>query len=57
LREAELDSRREVGLIIRESKIVKELTKCFESDWSSTDRATDNAMKKDEPEIPKKHVV
>jgi histone H3/H4 len=57
LREAELDSRREVGLIIRESKIVKELTKCFESDWSSTDAATDSAMKKDEPEVPKKHVV
>jgi phosphatidylserine/phosphatidylglycerophosphate/cardiolipin synthase-like enzyme len=57
LREAELDSRREVGLIIRESKIVKELTKCFESDWSSTDAATDSAMKKDQPEVPKKHVV
>jgi cardiolipin synthase A/B len=57
LREAELDSRREVGLIIRESKIVKELTKCFESDWSSMDAATDSAMKKDEPGVPKKHVV
>jgi cardiolipin synthase len=57
LREAELDSRREVGLIIRESKIVKELTKCFESDWSSPDAATDSATKKDEPEVPKKHVV
>ena len=57
LREAELDSRREVGLIIREKKIVKQLTECFESDWSSTDAATDSAMKKDQPEVPKKHVV
>jgi ribosomal protein L17 len=57
LREAELDSRREVGLIIRESKIVKQLIDCFDSDWSSTDGATDRAMKKDEPEVPKKHIV
>jgi cardiolipin synthase A/B len=57
LREAELDSRREVGLIFRESKIVKQLTECFESDWSSTDAAADSAMKKDEPEAPQKHVV
>src|SRR6202040_4331524 len=57
LREAELDSRREVGLIIREKKIVKQLTECFESDWSSTDAATDSGMKKDQPEVPKKQVV
>ena len=57
LREAELDSRREVGLIIREKNIAKQLTDCFESDWSSTDRATDSAMKKDQPQVPEKHVV
>lgn len=57
LREAELDSRRELGLIIRESKIVKQLIECFESDWSSTDGATDSAMKKDESDVPKKHIV
>jgi uncharacterized membrane-anchored protein YjiN (DUF445 family) len=57
LREAELDSRREVGLIIREKKIVKQLTQCFESDWKSTDASTDSAMKKDEPEVPKQHVA
>jgi cardiolipin synthase len=57
LREAELDSRREVGLIIREKKIAKQLTDCFESDWSSTDAATDSAMKKDQPQVPEKHVV
>ena len=57
LREAELDSRREVGLIFRESKIVKQLIDCFESDWSSTDGSTDSATKQDEPEVPKKHIV
>jgi len=57
LREAELDSRREVGLIIHEKEIVKQLTKCFESDWRSTDASTDSTMKKDEPEVPKRHIV
>jgi phosphatidylserine/phosphatidylglycerophosphate/cardiolipin synthase-like enzyme len=57
LREAELDSRREVGLIIREKKIVKQLIQCFESDWRFTDASTDSAMKKDEPEAPKQHIV
>ena len=57
LREAELDSRREVGLIIRDKKIVKQLIQCFESDWNSSDATTDSAMKKDEPEVPKQHIV
>ena len=57
LREAELDSRREVGLIIREKKIVRQLIQCFESDCRSTDATTDSTMKKDEPEVPKQHVV
>ena len=33
LRRAELDSRREVGVIVRESKVVCRLIKTFESDW------------------------
>ena len=36
LRSAELDSRREVGLIVRDSKIVKKLIETFESDWASS---------------------
>jgi phosphatidylserine/phosphatidylglycerophosphate/cardiolipin synthase-like enzyme len=36
LRPAELDSRRELGLIIRESKAVKKLIATFESDWTTT---------------------
>ena len=37
LRPAELDSRRELGLIVRDSKVVKKLLATFESDWKSTD--------------------
>ena len=37
LRAAELDSRREVGLIVRDAKIVKKLMETFESDWASLD--------------------
>jgi phosphatidylserine/phosphatidylglycerophosphate/cardiolipin synthase-like enzyme len=33
LRVAELDSRREVGVIVRESKVVKGLVQAFEADW------------------------
>lgn len=37
LRPAELDSRREVGLIFRESKAVKKLLAIFEADWGAND--------------------
>jgi cardiolipin synthase len=37
LRAAELDSRREVGLIVREPKAVKRLLATFESDWGTSD--------------------
>jgi cardiolipin synthase A/B len=36
LRELELDARREVGVIIRDSKVVNSLIKAFEGDWCST---------------------
>ena len=38
LRAAELDSRREVGLIVRDPKAVKTLIDTFESDWTADDR-------------------
>ncbi len=34
LRMAELDSRREVGIIVRDSKVVHSLIKAFEADWA-----------------------
>jgi phosphatidylserine/phosphatidylglycerophosphate/cardiolipin synthase-like enzyme len=54
LRKAELDSRREIGIIVRESKVVKALLATFEADWASTgfDEARD-AVKAAAPE-PKK---
>lgn len=36
LRRAELDSRREVGLIVRDAQVVKKLIDTFEGDWTST---------------------
>jgi phosphatidylserine/phosphatidylglycerophosphate/cardiolipin synthase-like enzyme len=36
LRPAELDSRRELGLIVRDSKVVKKLLATFDSDWATT---------------------
>jgi cardiolipin synthase len=56
LREAELDSRRELGLIINEAKIVKQLADCFESDWSSTDGTRDKAEQTQAEEPLKKDV-
>ena len=38
LRAAELDSRREVGLIIRQPEVVRGLVQTFESDWESADK-------------------
>ncbi len=36
LRKAELDARREVGLIVRDAKVVRRLLETFEADWTST---------------------
>ena len=36
LRTAELDSRREVGLIVKDSKILKTVIATFERDWAET---------------------
>jgi phosphatidylserine/phosphatidylglycerophosphate/cardiolipin synthase-like enzyme len=37
LRALELDSRREVGLIARDSKVVKRMQEVFEADWAKTE--------------------
>lgn len=55
LRPAELDSRRELGLIVRDSKIIKKLIDTFESDWAANEATKEREIKKEEaPEIPKK---
>lgn len=39
MREAELDSRREIGLIFRDAKTVGQMLRCFEADWAQVERA------------------
>jgi phosphatidylserine/phosphatidylglycerophosphate/cardiolipin synthase-like enzyme len=39
LRRAELDSRREVGLIVHDPKIVRSLIATFEADWAASEQA------------------
>jgi cardiolipin synthase len=55
LRALELDGRREVGLIVKESKAVKRLLEVFEEDWSKTDMSAREAKgaKKEEKEAIK----
>ena len=55
LRSAELDSRRELGLIVRESKIIKKLIDTFESDWKANETTKNRETNEDQaPEVPKK---
>ena len=51
LRTAELDLRRELGLIVQDTKAVKKLIETFESDWASADAKKAPARPK-EPEAP-----
>jgi cardiolipin synthase len=51
LRTAELDLRRELGLIVQDAKAVKKLLDTFESDWAHTDAKKAPARPK-EPEAP-----
>ena len=54
LRTAELDARREVGLIVRDAKAVKALIDTFESDWAATASAgaTKAPAPASEPDAP-----
>lgn len=53
LRPAELDSRRELGLIVRDSKIIKRLIETFESDWTASEVTIGRVIEKEAaPEIP-----
>ena len=54
LRAAELDSRREVGLIFRESRIVKKLLATFEADWSSVGAREEEPPKEESPASARK---
>jgi phosphatidylserine/phosphatidylglycerophosphate/cardiolipin synthase-like enzyme len=55
LRPAELDSRRELGLIIHDAKIIKGLIQTFESDWKANEVSKVRKIEKEEaPEAPTK---
>jgi phosphatidylserine/phosphatidylglycerophosphate/cardiolipin synthase-like enzyme len=45
LRAEELDSRRELGLIVQDAKAVKTLIETFESDWATKDKKTEAVPK------------
>jgi len=40
LRKLELDERREVGIIIRDRKVVRKVEKVFNADWQRAERKT-----------------
>jgi phosphatidylserine/phosphatidylglycerophosphate/cardiolipin synthase-like enzyme len=43
LRKLELDGRREVGLIVKDARVVARMAAVFEGDWAETDRARQDA--------------
>jgi phosphatidylserine/phosphatidylglycerophosphate/cardiolipin synthase-like enzyme len=45
LRKLELERRREIGVMIHEPAIIRQLTKVFEDDWSRTERGKKDAKK------------
>ncbi len=57
LRPAELDSRREVGLIVDDPSTVKSLIATFEADWATTDLAQEQTSDKKEEKAPAKEHV
>jgi len=58
LRPAELDSRREVGLIVREPKVVKQFLETFESDWNAMNGGSaQEASKEEAPSVTSQKVA
>jgi hypothetical protein len=47
LRRAELEKRREVGVIFRDSKIAAQITKIFDEDWGATQASSEGAPDSD----------
>lgn len=54
LRRLELDERREVGVIISDPQVVRQLVSTFESDWSETDSGKKAAKELEEEEEKRK---
>jgi hypothetical protein len=54
----ELDSRREIGIIVRDAKVVNTLRATFEKDWEATGFVDSHAaMKEDDAEPPPKKMT
>ena len=56
LRELELDARREVGVIVRDARVINTLVGVFEEDWSST-AASKVVAASEKPEVPVKEAA
>jgi cardiolipin synthase len=56
LRAIELDSRREVGLIVRDGKIVKQMIECFETDWTPGSGPSNDVKETNAPAASKSEV-
>jgi cardiolipin synthase A/B len=54
LRHLELDGRREIGVIFRDTSIVKDMVRIFEEDWTAS--APEQQQEKQEGAPPKKHL-
>jgi phosphatidylserine/phosphatidylglycerophosphate/cardiolipin synthase-like enzyme len=50
LRKLELDKRREVGVIVNDAKVVRQMANIFEEDWAQTDAGKKAAKKADKEE-------
>ncbi len=57
LRQIELDQRREVGVVIRDAKVVEEMSKTFEADWKSVTKSTKGAGAADSTDKTAKKVA
>jgi cardiolipin synthase A/B len=51
LRQLELDARREIGVIVRDASIIKELSRVFEEDWTASAPEKEQEKRED---VPKK---
>ena len=56
LRELELDARREIGVIVHDTKVVNAMVRVFEEDWNSTG-SSDTAAPTEQPAAPVKRVA
>jgi len=52
LRKLELDKRREIGAIVTDAAVVKQMQKVFEEDWARTDSGKSAEAKEEQTKEP-----